>query len=95
MMDFFWFESNDQLTLCLLRNFCFLSLTDFFQNLFFFKNSFRNTISVSDSLNPDPNCFQRLSADNTSRRRVKTIRIETVYHSRVFIIDSKNVEDAS
>ena len=42
------------------------------------KNSFRNTIRVSNSLNPDqarqnvrpdldPNCLQRLSADNTRR----------------------------
>ena len=40
------------------------------------------------SVGPDlgPNCLQRLSADNTSRRRVKTIRMETVYHSGVFII---------
>ena len=61
---------------------------------------------MSDSLDPDqdrcsvgpdlgPNCLQKLSGDNTSRRRVKTIRIETVYHSRVFIIYSKNVADAS
>ena len=44
--------------------------------------SFRNTIRVSNSLEPDqarhfvgpdlgPNCLQRLSADDTSRQRVK------------------------
>ena len=45
------------------------------------KNSFRNTISVSNSLDQDqtghfvgpdlgPNCLQRLSADDNSRQRV-------------------------
>ena len=49
-----------------------------FSKLTFSKNSFRNTISVSNSLDPDqarhsvgpdldPNCLQRLSADNKSR----------------------------
>ena len=35
----------------------------------FLKNYFRNTIGVSNSVDPDlgPNCLQRLSADNTSR----------------------------
>ena len=44
----------------------------------FSKNSFRNIIRVSNSLDPDqaghfvgpdlgPNCLQRISADNTSR----------------------------
>ena len=48
----------------------------------FVKNSFRNSNRVSNNLNPnqarqkvgpdlDPNCLQRLSADNTSRQRVK------------------------
>ena len=47
----------------------------------FSKNSFRNTIRVSNSLDPDqarrfvrpdlgPNCLQRLSADDTSRQIV-------------------------
>ena len=46
---------------------------------FFFINSFRNTINVSKSLDPDqatyfagpdldPNCLQMLLADNTSRQ---------------------------
>ena len=50
----------------------FLSSADFFP-----KNSFRNIIRVSNSLDPDyarhfvgpdlgPNCLQRLSADDTS-----------------------------
>ena len=58
--------------------FCHL-LFVFFQNHFFFlKNSIRNTIRVSNSLNPDQarhfvgpdlvlNCLQKLSADDTSR----------------------------
>ena len=61
-----------------------LSSADFFQNLLFSKNSFRNTISVSNGLDPDqdrhfvspdlgPNCLQKLSADDKSplARRVK------------------------
>ena len=60
----------------------FLSSADFYiQNLSFRKISFRNTIRVSNRLDPDqaqrnvgpdlgPNCLQRLSADNTSRQRV-------------------------
>ena len=57
----------------------FLSSADFFQNhFFFFFKSFRNTIRVSKSLDPDqawhfvgpdlgPNCLQKLSADDTRR----------------------------
>ena len=56
---------------------CLLS-ADFFQNQLFLKNSFRNTIRVSNSLEPDqarhfvgpdlgPNCLQRLSADDSQR----------------------------
>ena len=59
-----------------------LSSADFFQNELFSKNSFKNTIRVSKSLDPDqarysvgpdlgPNCLQRLSADDTSRQIVK------------------------
>ena len=71
-----------ELTLCLLGIFShFLSSADFFQKFFFLKNSFRNTIKVSNSLDPDqaghfvrpdlgPNCLQSLSADDTSRQRV-------------------------
>ena len=54
---------------------------DFFSKSSFSKNSFRNTIRVSNSLDPDqarnfvgpdlgPSCLQRLSADHTSRQRV-------------------------
>ena len=50
-----------------------------FSKLTFSKNSFRNTIRGSNSLDPDqarlfvgpdldPNCLQRLSADDTSRQ---------------------------
>ena len=66
-----------------------------FQNHFFLKISFRNTIRVSSSLDSDqarhfiepdmgPNCLQRLSADNTSRQRVKTnkhLPSKEFYHS--------------
>ena len=50
----------------------------FFKMNFFFKDSFRNIIRVSDNLDPDqdqqivgpdlgPNCLQRLSADGKSQ----------------------------
>ena len=70
------------LTFCQLGNFsCFLSSDDFFSKSTLSKNSFRNTIRVSNSLDPDqarhlvgpdlgPNCLQRLSAVDTSRQRV-------------------------
>ena len=56
----------------------------------FSKNSFRNTSRVSSSLEPDqarqnvgpdlgPNCLQGLSADNTSRQRVKCGNLIWVY----------------
>ena len=52
-----------------------LPSADFFQNQLSQKNSFTNTIRVSNGLDPDqdqqyvgpdpgPNCLQRLSADN-------------------------------
>ena len=57
-----------------------LSSADFFQNKLFLKNSFRDAIRVSNSLDPDqaqrfvgsdldPNCLQRFSADYTGRYR--------------------------
>ena len=59
----------------------FSSLLSFFKIKFSVKNSFRNTIRVSNSWDQDqarhfvgpglgPNCLQRLSADDTSRQRV-------------------------
>ena len=63
------------LTLCLLGNFsCFFVICWFFSKSTFLKNSFRNTIRVSNSLDPDqarhfvgpdlgPNCLQKLSAE--------------------------------
>ena len=56
-----------------------LSSADFFQIQFFKKNSIKNSIRVSNSLDPDqdqrsvgpylgPNCLQRLSADDKSCR---------------------------
>ena len=55
----------------------------------FLKNSFKNTIRVSNSLDLDqarhfvgpdlgPNCLQRLSADDTSRQRVKLLNAEVL-----------------
>ena len=60
--------------------FCRLQI---FFNSTFFKNSFRNAIRLSNNVDPDlarhivgpypgPNCLQKLSADDTSRLRVKT-----------------------
>ena len=54
---------------------CFLSSVDFFLIQLFSKNSFRNTLKVSNSLDPvqalcfvgpdlGPNCLQKLSADD-------------------------------
>ena len=67
------------LTLCFA---CFLSSADFFLNQLFQKNSFKNTIRVSNSLDPDQvshyigpdpgrNCLQKLSSGDTSRQRVE------------------------
>ena len=58
----------------------FLSSADFFFKVNFFKKSLRNTIRVSNSLDPDQaeknvgpdlgsNCLQRLSADDKSRHQ--------------------------
>ena len=57
----------------------FCHLLIFFQNQLFSKNSFRNSIRVSNSLDPDQNrhfvgpdldanCLQTLSADDTSKQ---------------------------
>ena len=57
----------------------FCCLLIFFKINFFSKNSFRNTIRVSNSSDPDqarhfvgpdlgPNCLQKLSPDDTSRQ---------------------------
>ena len=62
--------------------FCYLLLI-FFQNQLFRKNSFRNTIKVSNSLDPDqarhfvgpdlgPILLQRLSEDETSRQELNS-----------------------
>ena len=71
------------LTLCLLGNFsCFFVVCWFFSKSTFTKNSFRNTIRVSNISDPDqasrfvrpdlgPNCLQMLSEDETSRQRQK------------------------
>ena len=73
---------GDLLTFCLLGNFaCCFVVCWFFSKSTFSKNSFRRTIRVSNSLDPDqarhfvwpdldPNYLQRLSADGTSRQGV-------------------------
>ena len=69
--------AHSSLTLCILCNFaCFLSYMDFFK--LSLKKTLRNTIRVSNSLDPDqawhfvgpnldPNCLQRLSENDKSR----------------------------
>ena len=63
----------------------------FFSKSSFLKNSFRNTISVLNSLDLDqarlnvgpdlgPNCFQWLSADKAGRRRVKSLNLGRVHY---------------
>ena len=73
----------------------FCRLLNFFK-IHFLKNSFRNTIRVSKSLDPDqarcsvgpdlvPNCLQKLSADDTRRQRVNNnilpVAVEAVVSS--------------
>ena len=71
------------LTLCPLKNFSlfFRRLLIFFSKSPFSKNYFRNTICVSNRLDPDKaqcfvspdlgsSCLQRLSADDTRRQGV-------------------------
>ena len=62
---------NDPLTLCLLGKFfmLFCRLLNFSKSTVS-KNYFRNTIRVSNSLEPDPNCLQKLLAEDTSRQKV-------------------------
>ena len=65
-------------TLCLLCTFACFLWSAIFSKSTFSKNSFRNTISMSNSLDPDqarrfvgpglgPNGLHRLSADDTSK----------------------------
>ena len=75
------------LHLCLLGNIaCFLTPADYmyFSKSSVLKNSFRNAIRVSNSLDPDqarhyvapdlgPHCSQRLSADDNSKQRIIVI----------------------
>ena len=73
-------------TLCMLGNCsCYFVICVFFQNQLSRKNYFRNTIRVSNSLDPDqarpyvgpdqgPKCFQRLSAEDISRQTVNNSR---------------------
>ena len=76
--DFFNFLPH-----CIILH-AFLSSAEFFKINLFLKNYFRNTIRVSNSLDPDqarhivgpglgPNCLQRLSADDTRKHRAKSL----------------------
>ena len=71
------------LTHCILDNFSYIYFCrlPFSFKINLLKNSFRNTIRMSNSLDPDqarrfigsdlgPNCLPRLSADDTGRQRV-------------------------
>ena len=82
---FFWPEIRMNSLACwdFFHNFCHLPF--FFSKLTISKNSFRNTIRVSNGLDPDqdrhfvgpdlgPNCLQRLSADEKKSFK-KTIRV--------------------
>ena len=80
----------------------FLSSADFFSKSTFLKNSFRNTMRVSNSLGPDqtrhsvwsdlvPNCLQKLSADDTSRQRVN-IKFLSRFQTLDFVISNSNSE---
>ena len=65
--------------------YAFMSSADFFQNKLF-KNYFRTTIRVSNSLNPDqdrhsvgpdldPNCLKRLSADDKTPASKESVKV--------------------
>ena len=65
---------------------CYFVVCRFFRNEFFRKIIFRNTIRVSNCLNPDqarhsvgpdlgPNCLQRLSADKLVGKRVELMML--------------------
>ena len=83
-----------------LGNFvCFFVVCLFFSKSTFLKYSFRNTIKVSNSLDPDqarhlgghglgPNCLQMLSADDTSRQSFNSCHAEYFYvlHSSPILI---------
>ena len=90
---------NKTSRICLLGNFAnFLSSADFFllQKSPFFIKLFRNTIRVSNSLDPDqarhfvgpdldPKCLQSLSADDTSRQRITCKNIFHLISNHAFI----------
>ena len=76
--------------LCMLRNFSqFLAVCSVLRSNFL-KNSCRNTIRMSNSLNPDKakefvrpdlesNCLQKLSADNTTIYKELTEKLNSMY----------------
>ena len=76
------------LTRCMLGNVACFIVCWFFSKLTFSKNSFRNTIRVSNSLDPNqarswnvgpdtgPNCLQRLSADDAIQKILEMFYLE-------------------
>ena len=84
---------------CMLVMLWFLPSTDFFSSNFsFFKNHFRNTIIVSNNLNPaqarhlvgpelDPKCLQRLTADDTNSEKAEICRILNLAFQICMILD--------
>ena len=77
---------------------CFSSSADLKNNQIFRKKYFRNTIRVSNNLEPDqarryvgpdlvPNYVERLSADDTSWQRVKKSSFEQLKN---FVFSTKN-----
>ena len=71
------------------------SSADFFKINFFSKNSFNNSISMPNGLDPDqglhsdgpglgPNCLQRLSADDKSRSSLATKQLKAEENGYLF-----------
>ena len=78
--------------LCMLGNFsCFCCCLLSFSKSTFSKNSFRNTLTVSNGLDPDqdqhsvehdlePNCLQKLSAEDKVASSMVRVKITLLSH---------------
>ena len=75
---------------------------DFFQNQLFRKKYFRNSTRVSNSLDSDqarqfvgpdldPNCLQKLSAEDTSRQRVNIFSLPDRFDAMVKVEQALSV----
>ena len=95
-MSVYYNTYNSSINCLLGSSACFLSFADFFSNSTFSKNSFRNTIRVPNSLDPDqarrfvgpdlrPNCLQSSSADDTSRQR-GNLKLKLLCDKRAFLM---------